>query len=156
MMDQQIRVEYLSPERWNRLGEVLERIRPPRRILYALEGVGCKAVAYDNSGQAVDLAPWRREHGRVDGDGLLLAHPEFDELQLWPANALRSGMRASTSPARPIPPLAIICKRCGMCLAPLCAAGSAKTASGLARTVACPAGGLRAGKADIQGAYAFF
>ena len=88
MIDEQMQVEYLSPERWGRLSEVLERIRPPRRILYALEGVGCEAVAYDHSGRAIDLAPWQREQGRVDGDSLLLAHPEFDELQLWPASGV--------------------------------------------------------------------
>lgn len=84
MIDEQMRVEYLSPERWNRLGEVIERIRPPRRILYALEGAGCDQVAYDHSGRAVELAPWQRENGSLDGDGLLSAYPEYCEFQLWP------------------------------------------------------------------------
>ena len=88
MIDEQLRVEYLSPERWNRLGSILKRIRPPRRILYALEGAGCVAVAYDNGGCAVGLAPWLQEDGRINGDGLLLAHPEMDELQIWHADAV--------------------------------------------------------------------
>lgn len=88
MIDEQIRVEYLSPERWGRLGDVIKQIRPPRRILYALVGENCDCEAFDQSGCAVDLTPWWREDGRLDGDGLLLAHPEADELQLWSKNSV--------------------------------------------------------------------
>jgi len=88
MIEEQIRVEYLSPERWGRLGEVIQTIRPPRRILYALQGETCERKAYDVSGYAVDLTPWQQKDGRLDGDGLLLAHPEVDELQLWPKDAV--------------------------------------------------------------------
>lgn len=82
MIDEQIRVEFLSPERWNHLNEVIERLRPPRRILYALEGLQ-HCAAYAPDGQKIALAPWYLADGSLDGDGLLTAHPEIDELQLW-------------------------------------------------------------------------
>lgn len=84
MIDEQIRVEFLSPERWNRLSEVIGRIRPPRHILYALSGAECSA-AYNIEGRMVELDPWRMRDGSLDGNGLLLAHLEADELQVWPA-----------------------------------------------------------------------
>ena len=84
MIDAQIRVEFLSPERWNRLGAVLARLRPPRRILYALTGEG-GGIAVAQDGQTVPLTPWIKTDGALDGDALLAAYPEADELQLWPA-----------------------------------------------------------------------
>ncbi len=97
MIDAQIRVEFLSPERWNRLGAVLAHLRPPRRILYALTGEG-GGVAVGQDGQAVPLTPYLRADGTLDGDALLAAHPEVDELQLWPAGQV-SGWYAGVNRA---------------------------------------------------------
>lgn len=74
MINEQIRVEYLAPERWNHLKEILDCIMPAPRILYALEGMH---AAYAADGRSVPLP----REGIYDA-GML--PPDFDALQIWP------------------------------------------------------------------------
>jgi len=94
MFDKNVKVEYLAPQRWRHLGEVIERVNPRRRVLYALEKDGRAETAWAEDGSCVALSPFWTRDGGLDDMALFTRFPAYDELQLWPAEQVEPWYRA--------------------------------------------------------------